>query len=163
MHQPKLVPFEEGSCRKQTCNILQASVDSLGWTYLRAYWIYFLNNWHGIASKLSSRFTFNSFFSEFSFSQSWRTPGFLSGSRSTVTDCVSCVGMTTDELLMDLKQRNPLTFVPFNICYKILDSKTNTVPFAKINLKGVAEQSSVFASEIFTAISPIPEVIPWNN
>ena len=68
--------------------------------------------------------------------------------------------MTTDELLMDLKQRNPLTFVPFNICYKILDSKTNTVPFAKINLKGVAEQSSVFASEIITAISPIPEEPP---
>ena len=28
-----------------------------------------------------------------------------------------------------------------------------------INMKGVVERSSVFASEILTAISPIPEVI----
>ena len=27
------------------------------------------------------------------------------------------------------------------------------------NMKGVAERSSVFASEIFTAISPIPDII----
>lgn len=67
-----------------TWRIFIASEDNLGWTYFRAYCMYFLNSWEGRASNSSPRLIFSWFFNEFSLSHIWSTPpGFLS--RSTVT------------------------------------------------------------------------------